>query len=308
MHFDDLTPALLEEALPELRPIRFIGAGGQKRVYACNYQGQVYALKVHFIGKKAADESSPAATITDPGVDTAIARAKRAVEILRRCSGGSLARVGPVDVTVFEVQDVQLMYYLEEFIDGVDLKTDLAKNGPWTPAEIRRVGLALIEAIKELWECDAVHRDIKPANIIRRTADGSFVLIDIDLALDLHGDSLTVPGGIAGTKQYLSPEQLEVESKRSLDFRSDLFNVGVVMYELATGENPFWKPGTSSATGMSRIREFNPPSPKDRDPKFPSDLSDFIMRLLAKRPHLRFRSCDSAREALEKVDIEVVSE
>ena len=128
-----------------------------------------------------------------------------------------------------------------------------------------------------------------------------FVLLDPGIALDLYGPSLTRMPVTVGTMAYLSPEQMDPYRKRSLDFRSDLFAIGVVLYEAAVAEHPFMAVDTTPAQVLAGILVGSPESVADRLEGFPPALSDLISRLLGKAPHLRYRTCDRARAVIEDI-------
>jgi serine/threonine protein kinase len=155
-------------------------------------------------------------------------------------------------------------------------------------------------AIQWLAEKQLIHRDIKPGNIIRKP-EGTFVLLDLGMAFDLSDLSLTMPGMTVGTLPYLSPEQLDPQKKRNMDYRSDTYSLGVTMYEAATGAHPYYKNGMSSTDTILSIQSTMPLPPVQLVTGFPKSLEDVIMRLLEKNPHLRYRSCARMIEALENV-------
>ena len=128
-----------------------------------------------------------------------------------------------------------------------------------------------------------------------------FILLDPGIAFDLFGPSLTRIPIPVGTMAYLSPEQMDPYRKRTLDFRSDLFAIGVVLYEAAVAEHPFMSVGTTPSQVLAGILTGTPRTVADRIQGFPPDLSDLISRLLGKAPHLRYRTCDRALAAIEEI-------
>lgn len=148
-----------------------------------------------------------------------------------------------------------------------------------------------------------VHRDVKPRNIMRRNS-GDYVLLDTGLAFDLSDESLTAAFMTVGTPIYMSPEQLK-NVRRGIDFRSDLFLLGIVMYEVITGKHPFFQRGINSMQLVANIisNQVEPPSTIRSD--IPNSLNTIIMRLLAKEPHLRFKTCDSLINKLQQAREEI---
>jgi len=163
------------------------------------------------------------------------------------------------------------------------------------------LGVDMATAIETLWMMSKIHRDVKPANIMRRALDQTFVLLDLGLAFDVNDISLTLSGRIPGTPPYFSPEQTDVSRKRLLDFRSDLFSLGVVLYEVTTGEHPFWKRGMAYGELVEHIRGLPARKPSELRPEAPAELDAVILRLLAKTPHMRYRSCSLLRKSLMEI-------
>ena len=163
-----------------------------------------------------------------------------------------------------------------------------------------RLGMHVADAIEALWTYKKIHRDIKPGNIMRRASNGDFVLLDMGLVFDLNDESWSV--GPVGTPIYFSPEQMDFASRRQvLDFRSDFFSLGITLYQLATGTHPFTPNAQNTWDVMNNIKNKQPPTPHDLQSGIPQSLSDIIMRLLGKRPALRYRRISMLRNALAKV-------
>jgi serine/threonine-protein kinase len=134
---------------------------------------------------------------------------------------------------------------------------------------------------------------------MRRKSNGEFVLLDAGLVFDLAAETVSV--GPVGTCPYFSPEQFDFNNRRTvMDFRSDLFSLGVTMYELLTGSHPFWEKGDSYATLYNKIATIPAQPPSERR-TVPDALNEIILRLLGKSPHLRYRRCQLLLDALEEI-------
>lgn len=291
---EDMTPEELEAAISQVEDLEEVNRGGQKVVYRCLIDGVPHALKVLEVPENRGDE--------DLESDEIVRRAQREVEILNACDSPNLVRLGPIPLSVDTFGDQQAVYFTEEWIDGANVGEIVQDHGPLDVEDLVRLAAQITEAIEILWELAKVHRDIKPANIMRRTETGDFVLLDMGLALDLDAESLTeVLGAIPGTPIYFSPERLELEKKRQLDFRSDLFSLGIVLYLAATGSHPFWRPGSSRQEALRSILHDDPRPPSELRDELPKEVDDVLGRLLQKRPHMRFRSCAMAQEAYETI-------
>lgn len=288
----NLSAEQVSELVPQALGISRIGSGGQKLVFQGTIDGQEYALK---FAKVPATEFNEAEDFS--ATDIAL-RAKREVETMRDCTSPYVVKLGPIELSFATVDDQKIVYFCEELIRGKDLRSLLRDSGTFSSAEVARLGRQMAKAIKALWELGKVHRDIKPANIMRRDESGDFVLLDAGLAFDIDGESLSV--GPVGTPAYFSPEQFEFANRRTvLDFRSDLFALGVTMYYVATGQHPFYSPGDTSAALYSKITGHIPAPPSSIVAGLPEQLDEAILRLLGKSPHLRYRRCDQLIAALQ---------
>jgi len=196
-----------------------------------------------------------------------------------------------ISVTYCKLDTLAMLEIAKSLSEGSDLKQILDSGTTLPPIELVRLGLDICDAIKCLWEIGKVHRDIKPGNIMQRSA-GGYVLLDAGLAFDVAGESLS-GGFTVGTRIYFSPEQFDYSSRRSgLDFRSDMFSLGVTLYELATGTHPFYIRGTPSETFFENVTSQAPEPISQLVDGFPEQLEQVILRMLGKSPHLRYRKCD----------------
>ena len=143
---------------------------------------------------------------------------------------------------------------------------------------------------------------------MRRNSDGSFVLLDMGLVFDLEDRSLTPYGFMVGTPRYFSPEQLDLGRKRQMDFRSDLFSLGVVLYEAGTSYHPFYSEHFADSDLFHRILSHYPDPPMDHRSDLPGSLNEVVMRLLGKEPHLRYRSCEYLTVLLRSIQTEFAGE
>lgn len=288
-----ITVEQVQGLLPQCSNVASVGSGGQKVVFKGTIAGVVYALKFATAPDLGDDVGDFSAS------DVAV-RAKREVETMRDCPSPHMVKIGPVGLDFAQIGSEWVLYFSEQFIDGQDLKETLKKERTLPPSEVVTLGLHITDAIASLWELGKVHRDIKPANIMRRRQTGEFVLLDAGLAFDVAGESLSVTP--VGTPAFFSPEQFDFAQRRTLmDFRSDIFSLGVTMYLAAVGKHPFWEPGETSASLYGKILNEPATPPGDIISGFPSDLEEVIMRMLGKSPHLRYRRCSQLTKALEKV-------
>jgi serine/threonine-protein kinase len=300
MELPKVTVDELRGAIPAIEAIEPPRQGGQKLVFPCTISGQRCALKVMLRNPTAQPGSIDDSSAEES--DEVTARARREVQIMGACRSPHIVRLGPLPLMDVDIGGQGVICFSEEWIQGRDLRA-IIHDGPLPLVEVVRLGKDVAEAVQALWSCGKVHRDVKPGNIMRREPPGDFVLLDMGFALDLEDASLTPFGLVPGTLIYLSPEQTEVASKRQMDFRSDLFSLGIVLYEAATAHHPFWEAGVSSREALGRILGSKVAAPSVHRSEIPVEMDEIILRLLAKRPHLRYRTCAQLIAALDAIPL-----
>ena len=187
-----------------------------------------------------------------------------------------------------------LPYLVMPYIKGQSLQKRIDRHGPLSTAEVLRIAMQTARGLAAAHEQGLVHRDIKPANILLPENVERVLITDFGLARAADDASLTRSGVIAGTPQYMSPEQARGEG---IDHRSDLFSLGSVMYAMCTGrppfraETPYGILRRITDNAHRRIQEINPDTP--------SWLARVIDRLLEKEPEQRFASAEEVAHLLE---------
>ena len=191
-----------------------------------------------------------------------------------------------------------IWYMVVEFIEGHSLSKAIADKLMLPIEELAPILLQSLAGLAHVSTSGIVHRDIKPDNILI-TKEGITKIADFGLAKDVSRNDatdLTTAGLAMGTPAYMSPEQC---MGRRLDGRSDIYALGVTAYLALTGEKPFV--GQSSFEIMTKQREFNPPSPRQLNPAIPKEVSEMVMRMLAKNPHDRFADAETCRLAWQEL-------
>lgn len=182
-------------------------------------------------------------------------------------------------VPIFEVNEhVGLPFFVMEYVPGGSLDRRLQSEGSFDVASVVRIGLQIAQALSIAHVQGLVHRDIKPGNILMDRGTDRVRVADFGLVRVSNDVSCTRSGFIAGTPQYMSPEQVKGEV---CDGRSDLFSLGSLMYTLCTGHSPF-KAETVYGV-MQRIVHDSPPSIRQLNPQVPEWLEEFIFRLMSKQ-------------------------
>ncbi len=184
-------------------------------------------------------------------------------------------------VTIYEVgQADEIPYLAMEFLQGQALETWLRANEVPGIGDIVRIGKQIATGLGAAQACGLIHRDIKPGNIWLEAPSGRVKILDFGLARPAQAASgLTEVGDVIGTPHYMSPEQARGET---VDGRSDLFSLGVVLYQLCTRQLPFR--GKTMTAVLTALATAQPTPIRDLNPDVPPALADLIMRLLAKDP------------------------
>jgi len=249
----------------EIREV--LGIGGSAVVYAAKdrHLDTMIALKV---------------LRADRLHDGALRRFRREVAIARKANSTRLVRV-------FDISETADAIYLSmELVGGGTLRDELKKS-PIAVDRVVSVAIEILEALAVLHELSIVHRDVKPGNVLF-AADGSLKLADFGLAREWETDGgarLTKTDGVVGTIEYLSPEQA---LGRPVDARTDLYSVGIVLFELLSGDVPHAK-GSSLGTLLAHVQD-DAPDVRTARPDAPRWLASIVRRLLEKDPARRYAS------------------
>jgi WD40 repeat protein len=181
--------------------------------------------------------------------------------------------------------DAPIPYLIMQFIEGRTLQQKLERSGPLPLSEILRLGIQIADGLAAAHRHGLIHRDVKPANILLENGVERVKITDFGLARAVDDATLTQSGIIAGTPAYMSPEQARGEK---LDYRSDLFSLGSVLYALCAGHAPF-RAGSALAV-MNCVCEETARSIRELNPSIPEWLEAIVARLHSKDPASRFAS------------------
>jgi eukaryotic-like serine/threonine-protein kinase len=215
------------------------------------------------------------------------------VERFRREASSAAGLQHPNVVSVYDRGEFEGTYYIAmEFLAGVTLKDLVKTEGPLAPARAIDLAIQILRAARFAHKRGIIHRDLKPHNVIV-DAEGRAKVTDFGIARAGASD-MTETGSILGTAQYLSPEQAQ---GHAVSATSDIYAIGIVLYEMLTGTVPF--DGDSAVTiALKQVSE--PPLPPSRlNPAVPPDLEVVVLRALAKEPQQRFADADEFIAALE---------
>ena len=204
----------------------------------------------------------------------------------------------PNIVPIYSVDEVDnLVFFVMACVDGDNLATQVRKRGPLPPEDVRRWLTEVADALAYAHARGVIHRDIKPDNILIDAVDSRALVTDFGIARAAEGGDgarLTATGLAIGTPAYMSPEQ--ASGDRDVDGRSDLYSLGVVAYQMLTGEPPFT--GLTTPALLVKHLSETPVPVEERRPDVPPMLGAMVMRLLEKDPEHRFQDAGEFAQAL----------
>ena len=184
-------------------------------------------------------------------------------------------------------------YIVMQYIPGMSLLQRIEKNGPLDTCEVTRIGLQISQGLAEAHQQGVIHRDVKPANVMLENNVDRAMVTDFGLARVADEASMTQSGIIAGTPQYMSPEQAKGEM---IDARSDLFSLGSLLYAACTARPPF---RSETLFGViNRVCTTEPRPIREINPLIESWLCDFVARLMDKNKNKRFQSAKEVAKTL----------
>ena len=209
----------------------------------------------------------------------------------------------PTVIKVLRPRAKSHLYLVMEYVDGELLRERLRGEGRLPIATAIELGIKIADALVYLHGQGVVHRDLKPENIML-TADGGVKLMDFGIAFDATQGDLTWSGlsPSVGTPEYMAPEQVRA---RHGDERTDLYSLGVILYEMLTGKVP-WS-GDSAQQVMHAKLEEDPTPPRALRPEIPPALEEVVLHALERRPERRPESALELREALAHPDSVVIT-
>jgi len=214
------------------------------------------------------------------------------IERFRREAQNAAALNHPNIVSVYDTgSDDGTQYIVMEYVEGKTLRELIREEGPLLPERVAEIGADVCAGLAFAHSHGIVHRDVKPANIM--ISHGSVKVTDFGIARAVSGDTVTQTAMVLGTAQYFSPEQAQ---SAPVDARSDIYSLGVVLYEMLTRQVPFT--GSSPvAIAYKHVKEA-PILPSRLNPDVPPSLESIVMKAMAKNPDNRYQSATEMREDL----------
>jgi serine/threonine protein kinase len=282
--------SLVSETFSHYKVLSLVGVGGM---------GQVYRAQDIRLDRMVALKFLPLEVAGDPDRTRRFRVEAKAASALNHPNVATIYDFGQSEGRTFIAM---------EYVEGETLAARIGGQ-PLDSAKIVEIGIQIVDALREAHAKGITHRDIKPSNIMI-TPQGRVKILDFGLAkvrrakgvdwnsgIVAPGDS--VPGAVIGTVQYMSPEQL---LGRDVDYRSDIFSLGVLLYEMAAGRPPF--AGVSPADTIGRILHVEPQALRNVNDAAPPRLDKIVHKCLEKDPERRYQSADELLDELRNVQLQ----
>jgi len=258
--------------------IEELGKGGMGRVY------RVEDLKI---------KEEVALKILRPEISVdrnQIDRFSNEIKLARRISHKNVCRM-------YHFGDEKGLYYMiMEYVQGEDLKSTLRRVGPLSAGKAVLIANQICKGLSEAHSLGIIHRDLKPQNIMI-DKQGNVRIMDFGVSRFVKGKSITDVGTVIGTPEYMSPEQA---SAKEVDHRSDLYSVGVIIYEMVTGRTPF--SGDTALNIAIKHKTEKPTEPKELNEQIPNELNQLILKCLEKDRQQRYQDVNELLAELKKIE------
>jgi serine/threonine protein kinase len=258
--------------------IEELGKGGMGKVY------RVFDKKV---------EEEVALKLVKPEIAAdreVIDRFRNELKLSRKISHRNVSRM-------YDLGDEEGTYYITmEYVPGEDLKSFIRRSRQLNTGTAVSIARQVAEGLAEAHRLGIVHRDLKPSNIMI-DKEGNAKIMDFGIARSLAGQGITGAGTIIGTPEYMSPEQVE---GKDVEQRSDIYSLGVVLYEMMTGRRPF--EGDTPLSVAHKQKYEAPGEPRKLNTQIPDDLSRLILRCLEKDKEERYQSAEELHAELTRIE------
>jgi len=219
-----------------------------------------------------------------------IERFKNELKIARKITHRNVCRMYDLG------EDAGLQYITMEYVAGEDLKRFIRRAGALSPGRAINIALQVCDGLSEAHHLGVIHRDLKPQNIMI-DQDGNAKIMDFGIARFSALERMTGSGVIIGTPEYMSPEQADL---KDVDARSDIYSLGIVLYEMVTGRMPF--DGETALSIILKHKMDNATDVRSFNPQISHALAAIIAKCMEKDPAKRFQTSDELRDELARVE------
>src|SRR5271166_3164993 len=277
-----------EVILDRFRIVRYVGGGGM---------GEVYEAIDLEMGRIALKTIRPEIA----GNPEMLLRFKKEVTLALKISGPHVCRIHAFYPLTDSAKGSKRAFLTMEFLDGITLTDKIRQTGPLPWRETKAIALEICNGLETIHEAGIIHRDLKSRNIMLASRNGTTcaVLMDFGLAREFHGPTsetlteISMPGAIVGTPDYMAPEQFE---GREASPATDIYALGVILYELVTGKHPF---EAHTPIGAAILRGRRPSLASSLQRGLPRQCDQVIYKCLEFDPKLRYQSAREVAEDLK---------
>lgn len=266
----------------QLKKVSYLKSGGYKHVYECEIDNIKEAFKLLALPIAQTDDQKEYRS-------SEIARIEREIDILNNDICPELVSLGSLKPTTVHLNNIEFLAYTEEFLDGLSVSELSMNSGFPTESELNQLGLSISKAIEALSNINVVHRDIKPLNIMQTNdPHRPFVLLDLGLAYSTDEPGLTINSqAIPGTPEFIAPEMAEPDFRSKIDFRSDIYTLGLTLFIYASKKHPLNAGGENFMATISRVLTKQPIPLKSLRSDLSLEFCSMVDRMVRKKQFLR---------------------
>ncbi|MEW5900499.1 MAG: serine/threonine-protein kinase [Acidobacteriota bacterium] len=258
--------------------IEELGQGGMGKVFKVydHKVSEVIALKL----------IRPEISVNDKAID----RFKNELKFARKISHRNVCRM-------HDLGEEGFFYYITmEYVPGEDLKRFIRRAGPLNTGKIVHIARQVSEGLGEAHHLGVIHRDLKPQNVMI-DQDGNAKIMDFGIARFMDTERMTGTGVMVGTPEYMSPEQAEL---KEVDHRADIYSLGIILYEMATGRVPF--EGQTPLRIAIKHKSYKAKHVRELNPQVPAGLANIIVKCMEKAPEMRYQSIQELIAGLNVIE------
>ena len=294
----------VEQILGRGYEIEELEHGGQKRVFCVTRVSDLSKFIIKFVKIEEFEEDEHTGDIDKVSLSGEEERTRRELRLMRSVSSPHLSTLAEdvLSETIYVKDGLAHIVFAENYAGSRSLKQLIGENYFDNPDKVKKLMVDMTSALIVYGEFEDgfVHRDIKPGNIIMDDTTGDFVLIDSGIHLLPSSLTITPSNAFVGTTKYASVEQL-TQGRRFLDWRSDLFSLGVVSYEAARRMHPFYRRGEASEIGMERHINARYEVIPSENPM--SVFNPLWARIMTRHPHSRYPSPNELLLDIERISL-----